>query len=172
MTLVFATLIYYTSISYLYLPGIAFQMNIFNIIINYILYSILPLYSPNYASASPIKTLYLAQLQNSVKSMTPEASLERLFTSEDVKAEWFAAEFLAQVTINQINTIINDVKNQLGIYPGVEKDGNDYVVNFSQGSVPTKIALNNQGQIIGLLLQPSLTISSLSEALAEVKKYR
>ncbi len=126
--------------------------------------------SPNYASASPIKTLYLAQLQNSVKSMTPEASLERLFTSEDVKAEWFAAEFLAQVPINQINTIINDVKNQLGTYQAVEKDGSDYVVNFSQGSVPTKIALNGKGQIIGLLLQPGLNFSSLSSAIAEFKK--
>ena len=125
---------------------------------------------PNPASASPIKTLYLAQIKNSVKSMTPEAVLEKLFTSEDVKAEWFAAEFLAQVPINQINTIINDVKNQLGTYQAVEKDGSDYVVNFSQGSVPTKIALNNQGEIIGLLLQPSLKLSSLSEAIAQLKK--
>ncbi|MGB7380457.1 MAG: serine hydrolase [Rivularia sp. (in: cyanobacteria)] len=102
--------------------------------------------------------------------MTPEATLEKLFTSEDIKAEWFASEFLAQVPINQIKTIIFGVKNQLGIYQGVEKDGNDYVVNFSQGSVATKIALNNKGQITGLLLQPGLKISSLSEAIAEFKK--
>ena len=102
--------------------------------------------------------------------MTPEAVLEKLFTSEDVKAEWFASEFLAQVPINQINSIITSLKNELGTYQGVEKDGIDYVVNFSQGSVPTKIALNNRGEIIGLLLQPGLKISSLSEAIAELKK--
>lgn len=102
--------------------------------------------------------------------MTPETVLEKLFTSEDIKAEWFASEFLAQVPINQINSIINDVKNQLGIYQAFEKDGSDYIVNFSQGSVPTKIALNNRGQIIGLLLQPGLKFSSLSEAIAELKK--
>ncbi len=143
---------------------------ILTILLSFTLIIIPSLIFPNNASASPIETLYLAQLQNSVKSMTPEATLEKLFTSEDIKAEWFASEFLAQVPINQINSIIFGLKNQLGIYQGVEKDGNNYVVNFSQGSVPTKIALNNKGQIIGLLLQPGLKISSLSEAIAELKK--
>jgi beta-lactamase class A len=144
---------------------------ILSILLSITLLIISSLIFPNYASASPIKALYLAQIKKSVKSMTPEASLERLFTSEDIKAEWFAAEFLAQVPINQINSIIADFKNQLGTYQGVEKDGSDYVVNFSQGYLPTKIALNNQGEIIGLLLQSGLKrISSLSEAIAELKK--
>ncbi len=147
-----------------------FFYKILSILLSITLLIISSLIFPNYASASPIKTLYLAQLQNSVKSMTPEATLEKLFTSEDIKAEWFASEFLAQVPINQVKTIIIGVKNQLGTYQAVEKDGNDYVVNFSQGSVPTKIALNNRGQIIGLLLQPGLKISSLSEAIAQLKK--
>ncbi len=147
-----------------------FFYKILTILLSISLFILSSLIFPNYASASPTKTLYLAQFHNSVKSMTPEATLEKLFTSEDIKAEWFASEFLAQVPINQIKTIIFGVKNQLGIYQGVEKDGNDYVVNFSQGSVATKIALNNKGQITGLLLQPGLKISSLSEAIAEFKK--
>ncbi len=147
-----------------------FFYKILSILLSITLLIISSLIFPNHASASPIKTLYLAQFHNSVKSMTPEATLEKLFTSEDIKAEWFASEFLAQVPINQINAIVSGVKNQLGTYQGVEKDGNDYVVNFSQGSVPTKIALNNKGQITGLLLQPGLKISSLSEAIAEFKK--
>ncbi len=102
--------------------------------------------------------------------MTPEAILEKLFTSEDVKAEWFASEFLSQVPINQISSVITSLKNQLGTYQGVEKDGSDYVVNFSQSSLPTQIALNNRGEIIELLLQRGLKISSLSEAIAELKK--
>lgn len=147
-----------------------FFYKILTILLSISLFILSSLIFPNYASASPTKTLYLTQVKNSVKFMTPEATLEKLFTSEDIKAEWFASEFLAQVPINQIKTIIFGVKNQLGIYQGVEKDGNDYVVNFSQGSVATKIALNNKGQITGLLLQPGLKISSLSEAIAEFKK--
>ena len=49
-------------------------------------------------------------MNNSVKSMAPEAVLEKLFTSEDIKAEWFASDFLAQVPITQIESIVNDIK--------------------------------------------------------------
>ncbi|WP_228060118.1 serine hydrolase [Plectonema radiosum] len=103
--------------------------------------------------------------------MTPEATLEALFTSQDIKAEWFVAEFLAQVPITQLRIIISDVKKQLGSYQGVQKNGNDYVVNFSQGDLPTKIVLNNEGKITGLLLQPpNLKVNSLSDAVVEFQK--
>ena len=102
--------------------------------------------------------------------MAPEAVLEKLFTSEDIKAEWFASDFLAQVPITQIESIVNDIKKELGSYQGIEEDGSDFVVNFSQGSVGTQITLNSDGQIIGLLLKPGLNISSLSDAIAEFEK--
>ncbi|MEA5597017.1 serine hydrolase [Rivularia sp. UHCC 0363] len=102
--------------------------------------------------------------------MTPEEILEKLFTSEDIEAEWFAPEFLSQVSITQVIIIITDVKKQLRTYQGVQKNGHDYVVNFSQGSVATQIVLNSKGRITGLLLQPNLNISSLSDAIAEFKK--
>ncbi|MEO0935504.1 MAG: serine hydrolase, partial [Cyanobacteria bacterium J06641_2] len=47
------------------------------------LFVIYSLTFPNYASATPIINLYLAQVSNSVESMTPEAVLEKIFTSED-----------------------------------------------------------------------------------------
>ncbi|MEO1373273.1 MAG: serine hydrolase [Cyanobacteria bacterium J06635_10] len=62
------------------------------------------------------------------------------------------------------------VKNQLLTYQEVQKSGNDYLVNFSRGTIRAKIVLNNKGQIAGLLLQPDLKISSLSDAIAEFKK--
>ncbi|NJO28165.1 MAG: serine hydrolase [Richelia sp. SL_2_1] len=103
--------------------------------------------------------------------MTTEATLKRLFTEEDIKAEWFVPEFLAQVPITQVKIIISDVKKQLGSYQGVQKKGNDYVVNFIQGDLPTKIVLNNEGKITGLLLQPpNLKVNNLSDAVAEFTK--
>ncbi|MEM9926319.1 MAG: serine hydrolase [Cyanobacteria bacterium P01_D01_bin.50] len=125
---------------------------------------------PSYASASPINTIYVAQVQNSPQSISPEAALERLFTSEDIKAEWFASQFLAQVPIAQVRSLISGIKNQLRTYQEVQKSGNDYLVNFSQGAIRAKIVLNNKGQIAGLLLQPDLKISSLSDAIAEFQK--
>lgn len=126
---------------------------------------------PNYASASPqIETLYLAQVQNSPQSISPEAALKRLFTSKDIKDEWFASQFLAQIPIAQVRSLISGIKKQLRTYQEVQKSGNDYLVNFSRGTIRAKIVLNNKGQIAGLLLQPDLKISSLSSAIAEFKK--
>ncbi len=149
-----------------------FYHRLLAILFSIILLFVSSLIFPRYASASlQIKTLYLAQTQNSVKPISKEAVLERLFTSEDIKAEWFAPSFLKQIPITQIKSIISDVKNQLGSYQGVKTSGSDYVVNFSLGSIPTKIVLNNKRQIAGLLLQPpTLKIGSLSDAISELKK--
>ncbi|MDY6897098.1 MAG: serine hydrolase [Cyanobacteriota bacterium] len=102
--------------------------------------------------------------------MNPEALLEKIFTSEGVKAEWFSSYFLTQVPITQIESIVNDIKKQLGSYQGVEQDGNDYTVNFSQGSAATIINLNSTGQITRLFFQTSLKLISLSDAIAEFEK--
>jgi hypothetical protein len=75
-------------------------------------------------------------------SITPKAALERLFTSKQIQTEWFAPEFLAQVPIEQVRKVITDVKSQLGTYQTVQKSDQDYLVIFSQGSVPAKIVLN------------------------------
>lgn len=101
--------------------------------------------------------------------MTPEAVLELLFTSEDIKAEYFASDFLTQVPITQIKSIVNGIKKQLGSYQGVEQDGNDYKVNFSQGSVTTQISLNSNSQVIGIFFKPGLRITRLSDAIAELE---
>lgn len=124
---------------------------------------------PNYVSATPIKNLYLAQVSNSVKSMTPEAVLEQLFTSKDIKAEYFSSDFLTQVPITEIESIVNGIKKQLGRYQGVEQNSNDYKVYFSQGSVTTQISLNSYSQIIGIFFKPGLRITRLSDAIAELE---
>jgi beta-lactamase class A len=95
---------------------------------------------------------------------------KRLFTSEQIQTEWFAPEFLAQVPIEQIRPIITDVKSQLGSYQAVQKSDRDYLVVFSQGSVPAKIVLNPKGQISGLLFQsPQAKVASLEDAIIQFK---
>lgn len=149
-----------------------FYNKILTVTLSIILFFITALIFPSYVSASPqIKAVYLAQVENSVKSMTPEATLEKLFTSKDIKAEWFAPEFLAQVPIAQIKIILGNIKTQMGTYQGVQKKGNDYAINFTRGDIPTKIVLNSKGQIAGLLLQPpNFKVASLSDIVTELKK--
>ncbi|BAZ40177.1 putative beta lactamase-related protein [Calothrix sp. NIES-4101] len=111
-----------------------------------------------------------AEIPTPAISMTTKAALERLFTSEQIQTEWFAPEFLAQVPIEQVRKIITEIKSQLGSYQAVEKSDQDYLVVFSQGSVPTKIVLNPKGQISGLLFQsPQAKVASLEAAITQFK---
>lgn len=85
---------------------------------------------------------------------TPQGRmLMRLFTSSVVLANWFAPSFLAQVAAPQVQTIIQDMKQQLGPYQGVRAEGTEYIVVFEKGIVPTRLVLNQQGLISGLLFQ-------------------
>lgn len=116
------------------------------------------------------QTQLKAEIPTPATLITPKAALERLFTSAQIQAEWFAPEFLAQVPVEQVRKIISELKNQLGNYQAVQKNDRDYLVVFSQGSVPTKIALNPKGQISGLLFQsPQAKVASLEDAIAQFK---
>jgi beta-lactamase class A len=110
------------------------------------------------------------EISTPMTSITPQAALERLFTSEQIQTEWFAPEFLAQVPIEQVRKIITDVKSQLGSYQAGQKSDRDYLVVFNQGSVTAKIVLNPKGQISGLLFQsPQAKVASLEDAIAQFK---
>ncbi|MBW4614108.1 MAG: serine hydrolase [Desmonostoc vinosum HA7617-LM4] len=112
-----------------------------------------------------IQLLPLAQMPASSKSISPKAALERLFTTKEIQKEWFATEFLAQIPLEKMQQIINTIKTQLGDYQNVQNNAQDYLIIFSQGSVPTKINLNPKGQISGLLFEPPQTkLTSLKEA--------
>lgn len=105
----------------------------------------------------------LAQVQRPPQAVTPQAVLEKLFTSEQIQADWFAPEFLAQVPISSIQEIIISLNTELGTYQGVQEDGEDYLVVFERGSVPTEIVLNDKGQITGLLFQTSISLKEATE---------
>ncbi|GAB1537994.1 serine hydrolase [Scytonema sp. NUACC21] len=112
----------------------------------------------------------LAQTQTREQSISSKAALERLFTSKQIQPEWFTSDFLAQVTIAQIRQVIAGLKTQLGTYQGIQNNAQDYLVLFSQASIPTKIVLNAKGQISGLLFQPpQAKVLSLEEAIAQFK---
>ncbi|WP_249369713.1 serine hydrolase [Acaryochloris marina] len=98
-----------------------------------------------------------ANPQTSAPQTTPQTPqgkmLTRLFTSSVVLANWFTPTFLSQVAAPQVQTIINNMKQQLGPYQGVREDGTGFVVVFEKGIVPTRLVLNQQGLISGLLFQ-------------------
>lgn len=119
-------------------------------------------------ASAQLQPQYLAQVQSPSQSISAEAVLARLFTSPQVKAEWFATSFLSKIPIEQVREIVAKLKSQLGTYQKVQQSGQDYLVVFSKASVPTKISLNTQGQIVLLYFQPP-SVKSLQQAVTLFK---
>ncbi len=96
--------------------------------------------------------------------LTPTSALERLFQTETAQADWFTTAFLQQVPIEQVRTLLSQLKQSLGALHGVTPLGDGYQLTFARGTVPAKIQLNGQGQIAGLFFGPPTAPLSLSEA--------
>src|SRR5215218_8067565 len=88
---------------------------------------------------------------------TPKGALERLVTAERVPQEWFSSAFLAQVSVSQIEQLLDTYKGSLGPYQEVKAADDKYLVVFNNGTVPTKISVNHEGVISGLFFQPPQT---------------
>ncbi|NEP15884.1 MAG: serine hydrolase [Leptolyngbya sp. SIO4C1] len=94
--------------------------------------------------------------------------LEQLFTAPALEASWFADRFLTQIPLAQIDQIVRGITNSLGAYQRVEAADGQFRLIFERGQVPTRISLNRQGQIIGLLFEaPQLSAIAPEEILAE-----
>jgi beta-lactamase class A len=107
----------------------------------------------------------------SADQITPKAAIERLFTSEKIDADWFAAPFLQQVTLAQVQAIIDQFKQQLGPYQSVRPDGDHFSTELEKASIPTYIALDGTGRITGLLFKaPVPKTKDINAALAAFKQ--
>jgi beta-lactamase class A len=87
-------------------------------------------------------------------SLTPQAALERLLSSDHVDASWFAQSFLNQVSAAQVEAILGQIKTQLGAYQSVTPEGMKFRVIFAHGDDLASIALDSNGRIIGLFFEP------------------
>ncbi len=103
--------------------------------------------------------------------ITPETALERLLTADELSESWFAPLFLDQITLTQLDRVIDQVTGSLGAFQGVSPYGGSYLAEYEGGDVPTTIALDDQGRIIGIFFQPPrLRSSGLSEAIEGFKE--
>lgn len=83
----------------------------------------------------------------------------------------FAASFLEQVSLSQIEAIVNQYGSALGVVEAVEKTEEGYSLKFEKGSAPAQISLNEEGKIIGLWFgNYSLAEDDLDVILAELKE--
>jgi len=98
---------------------------------------------------------------------TPLEALDRLFSSEAIDPSWFSPLLLEQVSLAQLEFIIAQISTGLGEYQGVSESGQQFLVLFENGDVPTIITLDAQGRIVGLFFQPPrLRVTGLTDAVA------
>ncbi len=102
----------------------------------------------------------VAQSSLAQNIVPPTEVLSRLFTEPELKREWFADSFLAQISLAEISQIIQGIEGSIGDYQSIEDVDNGFVLTFERGTVPTHLAANAQGQITGLLFEtPQLEVS-------------
>ena len=105
-------------------------------------------------------------------TISEETALSRLFTTPEIETSWFADSFLSQISLAQIEQIIQGIVANLGSYQRVDSAGDQYILTFEQGTVPTRVVLNAAGQISGLLFEPpqiaAMDLEALQTAFAEL----
>ncbi|MEO1619830.1 MAG: serine hydrolase [Cyanobacteria bacterium J06632_3] len=100
--------------------------------------------------------------------VSPTEVLSRLFTEPELQRDWFADSFLAQISLAEISQITQGIVGSVGAYQSIEDVPNGFMLTFERGKVPTHVALNERGQITGLLFEtPQLTGLSVEDAIAE-----
>lgn len=100
-------------------------------------------------------------------TLSPEQALARLFAPEGPAADFFATSFLAKVPVPVLQKILADLTTALGPFRASRKSGASFETVFEKGHVPTEIALDPHGRIIGLFLRPPVfTAANLDDTVA------
>ena len=82
---------------------------------------------------------------------SPRDVLDQLLKSPQVSESLFDASFLSQVSATQVQGVLDNVRQVLGAYQGIEGNTSPFTARFEKGSLPVTIVLNSRGLITGLL---------------------
>jgi len=116
--------------------------------------------------------LFFLLLSAPALAVSESEVLKDIFRVEREKLESFFAEsFLEQVSLNQIEAIVNQYGTALGAVEAAEETEKGYRLLFEKGTTPAQITLNEEGKIIGLWFgNYSLAEDNLEAILAELKE--
>jgi beta-lactamase class A len=103
-------------------------------------------------------------------TLSPSTVLERFFRTESISADWFTPEFLAALPVSQLQPLIAQIQQELGAFEAIVVDGESFLLQFSQGSIPTQISLTTEGKIASLFFGPSRRkVANLADAIGQFK---
>ena len=114
-------------------------------------------------------TIFLLGLEAAAQEDSkPQAMIERLFEAPQIKAAWFAPEFLAQVSADQVEDIVAAMEKQHGPFQSVSGEGQDFTVMLERAEVPTQLALDAEGRIAGLFFAPPVAVGDLAQQIEAI----
>ncbi|HEM7142690.1 serine hydrolase [Acinetobacter nosocomialis] len=95
---------------------------------------------------------------------TLSSKLSSIFADKPIEASLFSSQFLGQVSITQIQKIVDDLKVSLGTLKSINVSNGSGTIDFEKGELPVSISLDQQGQISTLWFSaPHFKIVSLDE---------
>lgn len=106
-----------------------------------------------------LSAFLLATLPAKAQELTTNEAVARLF-QEEVQADWFAEPFLAQVPVEQLDGLIQQLTAQFGALVAVEGEGGQLTTILDGATMPTQIALDEAGRIAGLFFGAPVPIGS------------
>lgn len=98
------------------------------------------------------------------QQITTNEAIARLFEQE-VEADWFTGQFLAQVPLEQILTIAETFTSQFGAFVSADGEGGQLTTRFERATMPTQVTLDDNGRIGGLFFGPPVAIGGDLEGL-------
>ncbi|MBR7717129.1 serine hydrolase [Acinetobacter nosocomialis] len=95
---------------------------------------------------------------------TLSSKLSSIFADKPIEASLFSSQFLGQVSITQIQKIVDDLKVSLGTLKSINVSNGAGTIDFEKGELPVSISLDQQGQISTLWFSaPHFKAVSLDE---------
>lgn len=71
--------------------------------------------------------------------------LSSIFADKPIEASLFSSQFLGQVSITQIQKIVDDLKVSLGTLKSINVSNGSGTIDFEKGELPVSISLDQQG---------------------------
>ena len=95
--------------------------------------------------------------------------LEHLFRAPEQAGSQFSESFLSEVPADKVSQIVKQMIDSFGTPRAIVQDGEDYAVETETHSIPTKVTLDSDGLIDGLLFEPPVALTaSLEETLQKL----
>jgi beta-lactamase class A len=102
---------------------------------------------------------------------TPEAAVTRLLSAPQADARWFAPSFLSKIPIEQIRSLVTDMRTHGGAFVSVTAGHEAMTTRFEHAHVATHAALDAQGRFTGILFEAMrFDVATVDDAMALLAK--